>query len=278
MRWLLPVPALALLVSCASLPRVGSFPDTPLMWQFEVTGTFTTHAVDADGAPFALPSELVESTLSLKGLVSQTFARDFRDTSTGTLVRFHQVEMAESPEGPWRRSELSDRSVEMRTFESEILDIYEVSHLAGAPRYGDVFDLLFPVISPVVPRVGRGEEAWRRASWPFKLQRGQDIRTTMTATWRNEGFEGTDQGRTVTVSYDGVLEGRGQDIQHTAQLTLTGAVDGEVRLRTSDAAMVAHRFDWTRTVEMRFGDGGGVLTQDQHFVGRVSLADGEVPP
>ncbi|MCB9793261.1 MAG: hypothetical protein H6741_11085 [Alphaproteobacteria bacterium] len=267
---------LLLLLQLACVPTTGVSslnPEHGFVYRFEVTGTFTTEALDASGQPLAAAAALEEARLSLRGALEQRRARSFRDGSEGHLVTFLEVEASQDG-GEWAPWALGGRSLELRTFPTgEILDLYELEHVAGPGRHADLFDLLYPVLSPVVPRVTRGEEAWRRASWPFSVSRDRQLRTMLNASYRNEEILNLPQGRSARLPYTGTMEGKGQDSEGPARLSLEGEASGEVFMRLNDARMVDHSFTWTQRLSGAFEATGATLTQVRSYTGRMTLEE-----
>ena len=178
------------LLACAGT-QVVQEPNDNKAWTVSIAATFS------DAEPW-----------HLRGRVETAPARSFRDGSESVLVRLVDFEEAPSGEGPWVRAGLDGRSVEMRRFDTgEILDLAGLHHITGAPRHGDVIDLLYVALSPSPPRIGNGEKALRRSAWPFLLRKNVGWRQALVATWTHHGSEGNGSARRVRLSYDGTLEG-----------------------------------------------------------------------
>lgn len=256
---------LVALVACATTAGRLKPAAHPLAYRFELEGAFNTTLTPRDGgAPEVFPEE----RLQLWGTVERSEAREFRDGSIGHLVRFGEVETATSADGPRSRSELSAKSIELRTFgDGEILDIDLLEHISGPPRYGDTFDVLLVALSPVVPQVAEGAEAWRRLSWPFLLEKGQGARTSLSATWRNEGVREVAGQQEVAVAYQGPLEGKGEDNRFRGALAISGQAEGRVVLELPRARVLEHTFSWERTLDYRFP--GADVAQRQQVRGRL---------
>ena len=204
----------------------------------------------------------------VRGRIESAPGRVFRDGSTGYLVHFVDLEQADSPNGPWLRAGLDGRSVEMRRFEGgEILDLAQLHHLSGAPRHGDVLDVVFPGLVPSPPSMGAGDTAYRRTAWPFVLRKGVGWRQGLLATWTNLGVEGVGEGRTARLSYEGKLEGTGDDDRHEQRFLITGTASGEVEIEVATGRLLRHELDWTRQVAVTSPTGS--VDQEQHF--RITL-------
>lgn len=262
-------------LSCAHFP-VGERAAAPILYSFEAEGHFRTRAADGAGQAVAgLPAGLAEASLWLRGSLSREPAREMRDGSQGHLVRFLSVEMATSAGGPFTPSELGGRSAELRTFENgEILDIYEAAHLAGAPRYGDVFDLLLFGLSPVVPALPEGQSGWRRGSFPFFAGPDRGMRTSYTLSYLNEGARDEGGLAVLALPYQGTFEGRGQDLRYGATLQSKGELTGTLGMGVEDVRVARNEVHCTRTLTARF-ESGATLTQEQDL--RIRLLRGSAP-
>lgn len=268
--------ALALFaVACVHLPLPAAGRSAPIRYSFTASGSFVTAATDAGGQAIpSIPEDLATSSVALRGELSREQARTMRDGSLGNLVRFGAVEMAESIAGPWSSSTLGGRSVELRTFDNgEILDIYEASHLAGTPRYGDVFDVLFLALSPVIPQVQPGSDAWRRGSWPFFASPERGLRTSYTTSFHNDGTVESPHGPATRLPYQGTFEARGQDQLYDAMLQAHGELSGTVWLGASDVSLLRNELRCTRVITARF-ESGVQLIQTQDLVVVVDRVEG----
>ncbi|HJN73621.1 MAG TPA: hypothetical protein QGF58_06770 [Myxococcota bacterium] len=262
-------PLLAAVSPACAPKQLGRASGPERHYEIEVFAEFDTTGEGIDLSGYE------HQQVHLRGHLLLVTTRAFRDGSEGDMLRFESLEHAPSAEGPWVRSELSGMSVELRVFDTgEILAVRDAEHLAGAPRHGEVFDVLLPALSPVVPAVRPGDESWRRTSWPFEVGYQRGWRNNLTALWKNEGIEDVELGRSAHLSYAGQLEGEGSDARMEAEVTIGGEVAGEVWMRTSDARLVRHELDWTRTVHASYSS-GVELEQAQHFVVSARLV--EVP-
>jgi hypothetical protein len=262
---------LLLLTGCPK--GLGSSGLQTSIYAFQLDARFSTQAVE-DGQPAPLLVQAGTGELHLRGELRRTPTRTFRDGSRGWMVRFEDVEQAASLDGPWIEAGLSGRSVELRTFSSgEILAIRDVEHVAGPGRYGDVVDVLFPALSPVVPDLEPGDQAWRRSAWPLVIGSKRAWQNALVATWTHQGREAGQ----VLLSYAGGLEGKGQDARVDARLTQSGTASGEMRLRAADLRLLQHELDWTRVVQVDYGE-RLQLTQTQDFDGVLELIGEEPGP
>ena len=259
---------LLLLTGCPK--NLGGSPKAASLYAFELHGSFSTQATEGDEP---LP-ELVQAgtgELHLRGQLRRTPSRVFRDGSRGWLLRFEDVQQAASAEGPWIEAGLSGRSVEMRGFPNgEILAIDDVEHIAGPERHGEVFDLLFPAVSPVVPEIDPGESSWRRNSWPMVVSNNRAWQNSLVASWTHQGRE----AGVLQLSYEGKLEGKGKDGRLEMKSEQSGQASGELRMRASDLKVLQHELDWTRVVEADYGE-RIELVQTQRLSGLIELVDEE---
>jgi len=256
------------LMLLACVPKTvlpGSGPEK--LYEVSVQADFDTSGEGVDVSDYA------EQQVFLRGRLLKAETREFRDGSEGHMLRFESFEQAPTAEGPWLRSELSGLSIELRVFPTgEILRVGDAAHIAGAPRHGEVFDILLPALSPMVPAVKPGKESWRRASWPFEVGYQRGWRNEVIALYANQGFEDSALGRTAHLEYAGQLSGKGSDSRMEAEVEVTGEVSGAVWMRTSDAVLLRHELDWTRTVSATYS-GDVTLTQVQHFVASARLVE-----
>mgnify|MGYP002631375834 CR=1 FL=1 len=255
---------LLLLTACPK--GLGSSTLETSVYAFELHASFSTQAAEA-GQPLPRVVQAGTGELHLRGQLRRAPSRTFRDGSRGWMLRFEGVEQSASAEGPWIEAGISGRSVELRTFESgEILAIEDVEHVAGPGRYGEILDVIFPAVSPVVPALEPGDEAWRRSAWPTVVGSQRAWQNALVATWTHEG-KGAGE---IALSYEGGLEGKGKDGAADASLTQTGEARGSLTLRASDLRLLRHDLDWTRVVDVDYGE-RVALTQTQVFSGSIEL-------
>lgn len=254
--------------------------DSALAGRFHlsVEGRFST--TGQDRLPPEAAALLEDVALTLDLTVRREVARPFRDGSLGHLVVFEAATGMLSREGAGASAvavplELAGRSVELRTFpDGELLDVSLVEHVVGAGRYGDVFDLIFPVMSPAPPGVisERSGAVARAMHWPVRLSRVQGVKHTLWAQWQlvTRSREGA------TLQYSGPWEGKGANPLQTADardpsarlpVEARGTGEGEVRL-DAQGRLLAHRFSWQREVQLSY-PGGIELVQKQRFSGNL---------
>lgn len=261
------------LLSCAGLQSAAPTSSGARVYSVSVASSFDTVGTDADGAPLGALEDLAHQDLHLRGTVVMTRSRTFRDDSIGWRVVFDELDEGPSADGPWRESGLEGRSVELRTFDDgQILAISDAAHWTGAPRHGEVFDLLLPTLSPTVPVVSEGDTAFRRSSWPFQVSSKSGLRSTLVAEYTSNGTRSESGSRRVELDYAGKLEAEGHDSRLDGELAMDGQVTGTVWMRPSDAVMVRHDATWERKVVASYAS-GATITQDQHFQVAATLVD-----
>ncbi|MED5370309.1 MAG: AgmX/PglI C-terminal domain-containing protein [Myxococcota bacterium] len=253
----------AFALGCAGRPSVTTTTTAPV-WTFEVQGSFTTTG-ERDGEPLEALAPYAQMESALRGSVARYRVRRFSDDSIGWVLRFGPVEQADSPEGPWTRSELSGKSLELRGFETgEILQLRNAAHISGPGRHGETLDALFFAISPVVPDLEAGASGWRRQTWPFEVARQRNLHTNLQAEWTGleRNFEHA------TLSYQGKLDGRGMDTPVGARMSVGGTASGEVSVNVADATVLRHQVDWERELRLDY-DSGAWIEQIQHLTVQV---------
>lgn len=269
------LPMIFALLACVATPEPVAEPTAPPVWRFELAADYQTTGQDAQGQDIAVLAPYAEQQEWLRGSISRTYARRYQDDSMGWVVRFGLVESASSAEGPWTRTELSGKSVELRGFDNgEVLALRGAEHLAGAPRYGEVLDFVFVGISPTVPDLKPGESGWRRQNWPFLVAKQRRMHSTLHAEWT--AIDRSPQR--LTVDYQGKLEGRGLDTPAQASMVLSGQASGQVVMRVGDASMEKHTLDWFRVMEIAYAGSGAQVKQTQHFVGSFQRSETEQSP
>ena len=240
-------------------PPATAGPPAPTRFRLAIAGEFETTLPEAPSGTLALALE-----------IRQEQARVFRDGSLGSLVVFEAASGTLSRAGGAAEAvplELAGRSIELRTFDDgELLDVSLIEHLIGFGRYGDVFDLILPVLTPAPPALRSEREVVGRAMhWPVHLSQQHGLKNTLWAQWRlldsdREGW---------TLQYSGPWEGRGANFSAAApdarlQIAVKGEGSGEVRVSAA-GQVERHSFAWRRTVEQRFP--AGTVVQTQRFSG-----------
>ena len=265
--------------ACAHRPHTWANLGPTVRYHLAMQATFATQAPDGPAsvqealAPIATASRTVDMVLAV-GL-----ARQFRDDSLGYLVTFERV--SDSADGQDAPTDLQGRSVELRRFgDGEILTVGLSEHVAGGDRQGEIFDLVFPLLSPFPPSLSKPGAAVQRAErWPLVAgpNRGWESRILPTWTWLdNENVLGS---RAFHLSYEGPWGTKGRDEAHQPKVIVEaeGTVSGQVWYSRPDQDLLAHEFHWTRRVVLQVPgpDGGGLtVDQDQVFTGRLERVDG----
>jgi hypothetical protein len=207
----------------------------------------------------------------LKLQLALTPVRLFRDGSLGRIVSIESADLRVSEGGADRSIPLTlvGRTAELRTFPNgEILDIGWGGRLAGLGRYLDVFEVVFPAISPTPPTVDDGEEARRRIIWPFRGQAGLRWDNAVEAVWTNQGVQKVGEEEAWQIHYEGpwTLKGPTRVNPSMTSYMAKGQSSGTVGLEINSGLLVSHDFEWERTAVVA---GKRALQQTQAFVGHV---------
>jgi hypothetical protein len=215
--------------------------------------------------------EATSADLDLVIALSPT--RRFRDGSQGQRVL---IEAASLKVGPEKKDHhglsLAGRTAELRTFpDGEILAIDWVERLAGSDRFIDVFEVVFPVISPAPPSLGVGEQASRRIIWPFLGTSKLRWDSAVDAVWKNDGLDTREDSKVWRLSYTGPWRTHGGRRAEPGRIQVRGEgeAEGTVWLDKTTGNLSAHTFSWSRAVKVK--GTGGALTQSQTFVGNLEL-------
>lgn len=204
-----------------------------------------------------------EMTTELQMVVAMEPTRRFRDGSSGRLLSVESATLTLS--GEPLPLDLVGRTAELRTFPNgEILDVGWGEKLSGPDRYLDVFEIVFPALSPSPPTVDSGATARRRIIWPFKHARTLRWDNAVDAVWTNTGLK----ERRWRLEYEGAwaMEGKTRFVESKVTYGGRGAATGVVLMDAATGQLVSHEFDWTRTVEV---SGLGSVEQKQRFHGTV---------
>lgn len=237
------------------IPQPPPGPASGSSWRFEARVQARTQAQDAQGAALEGLDGLAPQ-LALRGALSRTPLGLERDGSQTWALRFGDVERELA--GGWTPSELSGRQVLLRGFEGGgVLALTHADTLAGAPRWGDVVDLLLAATRPAVPALRPGQSLPTRQTWPFVVGPGRGWQITLAAGWARPGVG-------PAVQYAGLLEGAGVDEAAGLRWRIDGRLEGE--LLPAEAGfgdVVWHRLQGQRRVEARAPAGGARLVQTQ---------------
>ena len=211
----------------------------------------------------------LDADLSLN--LTLTPARTFRDGSLGRILSVESAALRVSEGGTVRTLPLTlaGRTAELRTFPSgEILDISWGHRLAGLGRYMDVFEVIFPAISPAPPSLDEGKEGRRRIIWPFRDHGALRWDNAVEATWTNQGVQPVGEEQAWQLQYEGpwVLKGQTRNTRTPLVYGAEGKGSGTVKVEVSSGRLLSHDFEWSRTAVV---SGARALQQTQAFVGTV---------
>jgi hypothetical protein len=253
-------------VGCSTHVPVRSTMDVPVRYRVEVSAEFG--AIQSEQSTDALQAATM---VSMSLLLRLEPTRQFRDGSYGRLMHVDGAEMTQGGDEPQRLDlDLVGRTVELRTFaDGEILDISWGEMVAGQRRYLDVFEVVFPVLSPSAPTISEGQTVRRRIIWPFrngKLLRWDNI---VDAVWENHGSATVGEIESWKLSYSGPwgTEGKARRSVPMQTLVAKGRAEGTLHFERLSSDLIEHRFAWERAVVVT-GD-EGVVTQHQRFEGHL---------
>ena len=233
-----------------------------------IDGTFGALTVpDTDTVVRSAEAARLDLVLSMEP------SRRFRDGSLGQTVTFDSATLSLGADGEAFESlELEGRAVELRTFpDGEILTIGWVDRIAGADRFIDVFEVLFPAISPAPPSLASGDRASRRIIWPFLGERKLRWDSAVDATWHNEGSEVRGSTKNWKISYAGPwrIHGGRRAAPGRIVFKAEGEAEGTTWFDHKTGVMSAHDFVWSRLVTVE--GSSGALSQKQVFAGTVRV-------
>ena len=242
-------PMLLLLLGCASREVPTPDPDPIERFRVRIQADFTTTGLE--DLPEEAAALLEPVGFDLDVVISRTPSQLFRDGSLGHLVRF------ETAEGTLRRGQsavptelsLAGRSVEVRTFpDGELLDVTLTEHIAGIGRYGDIFDLIFPILTPAPPDVSGRKPVGRAMHWPVRLSDTEQLLNTLWAEWSLMESSQTQWhlGYAGKWSIRGSQEAAGRRVPAGGE----GHGEGEVWLSRSDSRLERHTFHWQRELTL----------------------------
>ena len=195
MHWLT---VLLMLMGCGGRAVVGAEGPASARYSVSVSGDF---GPITDATTEEHLQDDTESELTLK--LSVVPVRRFMDGSVGQRVKIE--EGALSVDGtPYADLELTGRTIELRTFpDGEILTLGWVDRLAGPHRFMEVFEVVFPAISPAPPNLKKDETASRRIIWPFLGEHRLRWDSAVDAKWTNHGVEERGETNSWRLSYEG---------------------------------------------------------------------------
>jgi len=258
-HWLLLV-----ILGCGGRAKIGAEGPEPVRYRISLHGDFGAVTDPESGEVL---QEDTDAELSLSLSVSPV--RRFRDGSMGQRVVVE--ESALSVDGAaYEGLELTGRSLELRTFsDGEILTLGWVDRWSGPDRFMDVFEVVFPAISPAPPSLKKGETASRRIIWPYLGEERLRWDSAVDAKWTNKGVVERGAAKAWHLSYEGPwrVHGGRRTGDEKFKVSASGDADGQVWFDKATGALVSHRFAWSREVEV--SGAAARLKQAQAFVGSV---------
>ncbi len=262
MRWFLLV-----VLGCRAHSPTGTMTEKPERYHVRIGGEFGPITVMETGDVLQ-PA----MTIALELRVRLVPTRRFADGSYGRLMHVDgaQITRTDGSQTVNIENQLTGRSVELRTFpDGEILDISWGEKVAGQGRYLDVFDVVFPAVSPAAPSLADGERAKRSLIWPLRQSKMFRWDNTVEASWLNEGPVDILDVPAWALRYDGewFTKGVTREARPPRQWDASGQSNGTIHFAQDGSDMIEHRLDWRRTVSVR--GLGGIAVQEQRFVGTV---------
>ncbi len=262
MRWLWLV-----LFGCRAHTPSTNAVEASVLYQAELVGVFGPIEDQTSGD--VLQEEL-EVKMELRLRIEPT--RGFRDGSYGRNIYIESASIQErtGESHVAFESELVGRSVELRTFpDGEILDVAWADKVAGPSRYLDVFEIMYPAVSPAAPTISEGDLVKQRIIWPFRLENIMRWDNIVDAVWRNNGKKEIDGIEVWSISYEGPwgTEGKTRRMVPSQIWMANGAAKGSVYFERKTSDLVSHTFEWSRVVSVK-GKSGDV-SQAQTFTGSV---------
>ena len=261
MRWLL---LLLMIVGCGGRAVVSVDGPSPVRYVFSVSGDFGAISDASTGSNL---QDATEAELVLR--LSVVPVRRFIDGSLGQRVRVDHATLSVDGQ-PYDELELEGRTVELRTFpDGEILTLGWVDRWAGPHRFMEVFEVVFPAISPAPPSLKRGQTSSRRIIWPFLGDDRLRWDSAVDARWTNHGPVEHMNSKAWHLAYEGPwrVHGGRRTGAGAFKASASGDASGSVYFDQGSGDMVTHQFSWSREVSL--SGPGGRLTQAQAFSGKV---------
>ncbi len=259
MRWLLLV-----MLGCGGRAKIGADGPQPARYRISLSGDFGPITDPESGKVL---QQDTDADLSLSLSISPV--RRFRDGSMGQRVVVDSSALTVDG-APYEGLELTGRSLELRTFpDGEILTLGWIDRWSGDRRFMDVFEVVFPAISPAPPSLDKGETGSRRIIWPYVGEQRLRWDSAVDAKWTNQGLEERGEGKVWHLSYEGPwrIHGGRRVGDEQFKVSAAGAADGQILFDKITGELISHRFTWSREVEVR--GAAGRLKQSQNFVGTV---------
>ena len=262
MRWFMLL--LLMTRGCGGRAIVGTDGPAPARYRVNISGDFGPITDPVTGGHF---QDEKDTTLTLT--LSVVPVRRFTDGSMGQRVKIEHGALSISDQ-PYEDLELTGRTLELRTFpDGEILTLGWVDRVAGPKRFMEVFEVVFPAISPSPPSLRKGETASRRIIWPFLGERRLRWDSAVDAKWTNHGPE--ERGKTMAwrLSYNGPwrIHGGRRSGPEAFKATASGDAKGQVWFDKGSGDLTRHEFSWSREVQL--AGPAARLTQAQSFTGQV---------
>lgn len=238
-----------------------------MVYQAQLVGVFGPLLVTSTGESI---QDQREVAMELRLRVEPS--RAFRDGSYGRLIHVESANLSQKTDGALSPLEghLVGRTVELRTFpDGEILDISWADKVAGPSRYLDVFEVIYPALSPAAPSISEGEAVKQRIIWPFRQENELRWDNIVDAVWRNHGQDNIRQVETWRLSYEGAwgTEGKTRRASPAREWKASGKAKGTAHFDRRSSDLVSHSIDWSRVVTV--AGVAGKLTQSQQFSGSV---------
>jgi hypothetical protein len=250
-------------------PRNAALTDSvtvPLRYHLNLDSRFDFQAVEGTAASLDVLRAVGARTESLDLLVSIGRMREFRDGSFGELIRFERALRDGKPMA------LEGRSVELRRFgDGEMLAINPANELVGGVRQGEVYDIVFLLLSPQPRSLKKGETGMRTMRLPLQWSRTDGWTHQFRTQWTYMGAT-RGKGGEQHLRYTGSSQTAGGANLPTVKVLGDGTVVGEVWYDRVDQGLRRHEVNWSRTVHVEYPDVGVRISQLQEFVGRLERA------
>ena len=262
MRWVWLI-----LLGCRAHSPSSHIVDGPVLYQADFVGVFGPTVSAATGEVFQTQQEV---SMQLRLRLEPT--RGFRDGSYGRNIYIESasVYVGNAQTASPLPTQLTGRTVELRTFpDGEILDVAWADKVAGPGRYLDVFEIIYPALSPSAPTIAAGEVVKQRIIWPFRMENTMRWDNIVDASWQNHGKSEMVGTESWLLSYEGAwgTEGKIRGTQPKQEWRAHGEAKGNVHFDNQTSDLLHHSMEWTREVTVR-GEVGAII-QRQTFTGHV---------
>ena len=262
MRWVWLV-----MVGCRAHSPSTHAVDDSVVYQAEFVGMFGP--IESASTEEVFQSEL-EVRMQLRLRLEPT--RGFRDGSYGRNIHIDAATVRVGTDDALLAvpTELRGRTVELRTFpDGEILDVTWADKVAGHGRYLDVFEIVYPALSPSAPTIAEGEVVKQRIIWPFRKENTMRWDNIVDASWHNHGKSELAGVEAWSLSYEGAwgTEGKTRGMLPKQEWRAHGVAKGDAHFDKETSNLIQHSMEWSRDVTVR-GE-AGVVIQRQRFTGSV---------